>query len=447
MTPETPTPEEVAVRIRQAGRYAKSRKSLERLMEAEPDIWIPAIISAVNQDLGEAGSVVEKLIASFAAKHMDFPSRFWLYHKIPVKSPHFHRVQIELASWIIQQMDPAHPVNRPGLAELNLNLSQHLRDGGRVREAPPYSREAVSLYEGLAGSDPNLTGELVWAWMLHAQQLSEAGQDKEAVEANLSAAEVAQRLKGSEKVRLLGQACVALGATLIAIRQPKMALKPLRDGYHLLKRCQGPEREYQAIAASAAVYLADALLDLGQPNQAQQFAEEARQGFELLAARDPGPYLRDYLWATNVGSRVAIALGQPEKSRSLRYEGVRMLQDLANQYPRAFLEHLLMHLIGLISALINEQQLDEAERNIRQAIRMGRKWARLTRSKAAIFLGSSYAQLATVCLQMDRMEEGLRAALRARAYLRQIPPADLDRNSLLPTVEEQVEVFRRFRKR
>ncbi len=446
MTRGKPSPGEVANRIRQAGSYPKSRKALEHLLATEPELWVPAIIEAVAQDLGEAGSVVEQLIANFAAACTDFPTRFWLYQEIPGKSAHFHRIKTELASWIIQQMDPQHPSNQPLLAQMNLNLSQHLRDGGRVPEAPPYSRAAVELHEALSESDPQLTGDLVWAWMLHAQQLSEAGRDQDAVEANLAAVRVAQRLEGDERNRLLGQACVALGAALIATRQPRLALEPLKNGYRLLQKCRGPEKEYEAIAAPAAVYLADALLDVGRAGEASPFAEEARQGFELLAAREPGVYLKDYLWATNVASRVAIALGQPEKSRSLRYEGVRMLQDLADKYPKAFLEQLLLHLTGLISALINEQQWDEAESLVRPAIRMGRKWGRLTKSKPAIYLGSSYAQLASICLGEDRMEEGLRAALRARFYLRQIPQADLDRNSLLPTVEEQVEVFRRFRK-
>ncbi len=435
----------VGARIRQAGTYSKSRKALERSVDAEPELWIPALIDAVNQDLGPAGATVEGVLSHFAAARPDFQNRFWLYQEIPGKSAHFLRIHAELALWIIQQLDSTHPENRPLLAQMSLNLSQHLRDGGRVHEAPPYSRAAVDLYEALTESAPDLNGDLVWAWMLHAQQLSEADRSKEALEANLAAVRVAQCLAGEERSRLLGQACVALGAVLVSIRQQKAALDPLRKAYRLLKQCRGPEREYEAIAAPAAVYLADALLDVGREQEAQPFADEAHRGFGLLVAKDPGIYLKDYLWATNVASRVAIALGQSERSRALRYEGVKMLLGLADRSPRAFLEQLLLHLTGLISALINEQQLDDAEHQVRQAIRMGRKWGRLVKSTPAIYLGSSYAQLASICLGKDRMEEGLRAALRARFYLRQLPKEDLDRSSLLPTVEEQVEVFRRFK--
>ena len=414
-------------------------------MLAQPELWVPALIETVNQDLGPAGSTVEELLSHFAAARPDFQNRFWLYQEIPAKSAHFLRLQAELASWIIERLDATHQATRTLWAQMNLNLSEHLRDGGRVREAPPYSRAAIDHYEAQVNLEPSITGDLVWAWMLHAQQLAEADRSKEAVEANLSAVRVAQRLEGQQRNRLLGQAYVALGAVLLTIRQQNAALDPLRKAHRLLKQCQGPEREYEAIAAPAAVYLADALLDVGREMEAQPFADEAHRGFGLLVAMDPGVHLKDYLWATNVASRVAIACGQLQRSRALRYEGVQMLMGLADRNPRAFLDSLLQHLVGLISALINEQQLDEAERHVRQAIRMARKWGRLTRSTPASHLGNSYTQLANICLERDRIHDGLRAAIRARFYLRQLPKDNIDRIELLPTVDDLVAVFRRFK--
>ena len=446
-SPERPTPEQIAHRIRQAGLYAKSRKALERHIEADPEFWIPALLGVVDRDLGESGEVVGKLLANFADAHTDFQTRFWLYQEIPGKSAHFHRLKIGLASWVLEQMHPSDPVNRPLRAQMELNLSQHLRDGGRVEEAISHSKAAVSLYEDLAESDASVTGDLVWAWMLHAQQVSEAHREMEGVEANLAAVKAAERLQGEDRNRLLGQAFTALGIALIAVRQRKEALAPLLAGYSLLKKCEGPEKEYVAVAAPAATFLADALLELGLASDAEPYADEARRNFEVIAAKEPGVYMKDYLWATNVASRVAIALGQTEKSRSLRYEGVQMLQGLADRYPKAFLEALLLHLTGLISALIRETQWTEAENYVRQAIRFGRKWGRISPSGSAIFLGSSYAQLASVCLGQKRWDEGLRSALRARSYLRRLPEKDQNRESLLPTVEEQLEAFRLHRKR
>jgi tetratricopeptide (TPR) repeat protein len=437
-------PKVVAARIRQAATYPKSRRALEREIEANPESWIPSLIAVAGQGLESEGTTVEGLLLHFREARPDFQSRFWLYQEIPGKSVHFLRIKVALARWIIDQLDPAHPQNRTLLAQMNLNLSQHLRDGGQVTEAPPFSKRALGLYEDLVASNPELAGDLVWGWMLHAQQLSESDRHPEALQANRSAVQAAMTLKGPSRNRLLGQACVALGATLVAMRHQKLALEPLRQGYRLLKRCEGAGHEYEAIAASGAVYLADALLDLGQEKEALAYAEEALRGFGILVANDSGTYLKDYLWATNVASRVAIALGDLERSRRLRYEGVQLLLGLSDRNPRGFLIQLLLHLMGLVSALIDEQQFDEAERYVQQALKLGKKWGRLKKAPPAIFLGSSYAQLASVRLGQQRLGEGLRAALRARLYLKQLPSSDPDRTSLLPTVEEQIQAFRRF---
>lgn len=445
MTAGIPTPEEVANRIRQAGRYPNSRRALERLVEVDPEVWIPALIKASNQDLGATGPTVEALLSRFSAVRPDFKSRLWLYDTIPVRVVHFLRVKADLAMWLLEQLDPNHPANRPLLARLNLELSHHLVETLRLDEAFPYSVAAVQLLEELAESDPNFTADLALAWILFAQQMF-LNSPEDAIEANRAAVSVAQGLTGEKRTELLGLASVELGATLCSNGRHKAALIPLRKAYRLFKQRTGTELGHLRSTALAARELGGALLSLGRAREAQPFFEEALRNIGVLVAKDPGPHLTSYLHAAKGAARAALALKHPERNRALRNECIELLFGLAKENPRDFLDKLLGQLSDSIWSLIDEEQFDEAEQHVRQAIRMGRRWGRMTKSNPAIYLGCSYAQMASICMEGYRMEEGRRAALRARLHLRQLPPENRIRSALLDKVEKQMEFFRWYKK-
>lgn len=480
-------PQVVATRIRQAGAYPRSRKALAREVSAKPEQWIPALIDYAAKDIVPAGTIVESLLSCFAAEHPDFETRFWLYQEIARSSARFLRLQAELAFWIVQQLNPGHSPNHPILAELNLELSQHLVDGGQFEVAPSFSREAVHLYAKLSKADRGFTAALAQAWVVHAQQLATADRIREAARANRSAIHAARRLVGARQRRIVGQAYVALGSIDRARLPPVKALSLLQKGYRLLKSRHGDEGEPDALEVHAALEIAEVSLEAGRAKYSQPFAEKAHRGFGHLVARSPSVYLKNYLRATKAASRASMVLGQTERSRALRYEGIELLAGLADRNPKVFLGSLLAHVTGLIPSLLEDQQLDEAECHVRHAIRLGRKWRLMLKHDVArfglagsrstanagaqsdqtitdlmktdltlagqasnrpmdaaqvVFLVSSYGQLASICMKMGRMEEGLRAALRARFYLRELPGTFLDKDTV-PRLEGLVRDFRR----
>ncbi|MER5630863.1 tetratricopeptide repeat protein [Streptomyces nitrosporeus] len=277
----------------------------------------------------------------------------------------------------------------PGLlAEALVHFSLVLSREGERDEALRHSREAASLYRGLAGSRPEeYRADLAGALNVLADRLADTGDRAEALATAREAVALNRALAGQHPAVFLLELAKSLNnlanhlsssgdreGALAAVREAVETYRPLAE-----ENRTALLPDFASILGTLASHLADT----GDREGALAPAHEAVVLHRALAEQHPAAFLPNLAKSLNNLAGHRAETGDREGALAPAREAVDLYRTLAGQHPAAFLPDLAMSLHNLARHLGDAGDREGALALVQEAVRILRA---LTERHPAAFL-------------------------------------------------------------
>jgi tetratricopeptide (TPR) repeat protein len=299
------------------------------------------------------------------------------------------------------------------------NLSIRLANLGKIEEALAASREAVELFRGLAGSQPEIFRPLLpMALGNHSIRLGALGRWEEALAPVQESVDLLRQLPMLRPEKELRSRLENLAAALNTLSSHLHRLGRVNEALAAIENAVGmkrtlvatwPEDTRLASLAGSINNLSNRQGDVGQLEKALASSQEAVVICRDLAASRPDSFLENLADALGTLSIRLAALNRWDDAARACQEAVKILRRLTTAFPSAFKKDLAIKLSNLSGYQANLGRKRDALASSEEASTILRDLALLSPRAVLPEFSNSLHNLALSLAALGRKEEAARA--------------------------------------